>query len=301
MTDFNAYNSRVSDYSIKRHGNLSVDLQYLGMHWVGDLMVEANVDVEDAKGELILELVEAGKRFTATIDLASGRAVLGAGGLAGFAPAADTALKHPGTYRVAFSNVDDQLRLWVDGTLVEFDATTEYSADEVWGSRQEIIPRTSESDPGDLAPAAIGARGAKLVVSRLQLWRDIYYAADSYREPRRDNIISDFTRPFSPELFEMPRNPSLWERFRERNHVEFPLTGDQFFVMGDNSPASSDARLWLSGDSRTGGQPGGSYLERQLLIGKALCVYWPHSWNRIPGTPIPFPLFPNVEDMRIVR
>ena len=49
------------------------------------------------------------------------------------------------------------------------------------------------------------------------------------------------------------------------------------------------------------GRPGGAYLERDLLIGKALCVYWPHSWNRVPGTPIPFPLFPNVEDMRIVR
>ena len=71
--------------------------------------------------------------------------------------------------------------------------------------------------------------------------------------------------------------------------------------MGDNSAESSDARLWRNRDPRTGGQPGGAYLERRLLIGKALCVYWPHSWNRIPGTPIPFPLFPNVEDMRLVR
>ena len=47
--------------------------------------------------------------------------------------------------------------------------------------------------------------------------------------------------------------------------------------------------------------PGGAYMDRRLLIGKALCVYWPHSWNRIPGTPIPFPLFPNFADMRLVR
>ena len=99
----------------------------------------------------------------------------------------------------------------------------------------------------------------------------------------------------------MPGDPSLWDLFSERHHVDFPLSEDQFFVMGDNSPESSDARLWLGGDPRTGGKPGGAYLERRLLIGKALCVYWPHSWNRIPGTPIPFPLFPNVEDMRLVR
>ena len=43
---------------------------------------------------------------------------------------------------------------------------------------------------------------------------------------------------------------------------------------------------------------GGPYLHRCLLIGKALSVYWPHSWDQIPGTPIPFPLFPNIADMR---
>ena len=80
--------------------------------------------------------------------------------------------------------------------------------------------------------------------------------------------------------------------------MEFPLGKDQFFVMGDNSAESSDARLWGRDHP---GQVRGQYLERRLLIGKALTVYWPHSWNRIPGTPIPFPLFPNFQDMRLVR
>ncbi len=142
-------------------------------------MVEANVDVEEARGELILELVEAGKQFHGDDRPGERPGRARRRRLGRICAGGGTALKHAGTYRVAFSNVDDQLRLWVDGTLVEFDATTEYGADEVWGSRQEIIPQTSESDPGDLAPAAIGARGAKLVVTRLQLWRDIYYVADS--------------------------------------------------------------------------------------------------------------------------
>ena len=93
--------------------------------------------------------------------------------------------------------------------------------------------------------------------------------------------------------------PSTWRLFDERRKVEFPLGKDQFFVMGDNSAESADARIWRDGNR--GGRPGGAYLERQLLIGKALCVYWPHSWNRIPGTPIPFPMFPNFADMRLVR
>ena len=113
-------------------------------------------------------------------------------------------------------------------------------------------------------------------------------------------MISDFDRIDGSVLARLPYDPSLWDIFYDRRHVDFPLADDQFFVMGDNSAASSDARLWR-GDFGRGGKPGGDYLERRLLIGKALCVYWPHSWNRIPGTPIPFPLFPNFADMRLVR
>ena len=90
----------------------------------------------------------------------------------------------------------------------------------------------------------------------------------------------------------------MWDRFGERQQANFTLNQDQLFVMGDNSAESSDARLWVNSDR---GRPGGPYLDRRLLIGKALCVYWPHSWNQIPGTPIPFPLFPNIADMRLVR
>jgi signal peptidase I len=302
VTDFNAYNTRVSDYNIAEHRDLAVERRRMGIHWVGDLMVEADVNVEEAKGELILDLVEAGKHFTATIDLATGKATLGAEGEASFAPTAETPLSKAGRYHVGFSNFDDELLLWINNSPVDFDGSTAYDAAKVFGARADIIPQTSDTNPGDLAPVGIGARGAKLTVDRLQVWRDIYYVADDWKRARPGEPVTDFDHPLDDALLELPTDPSIWERFRERHQVDFPLGEDQFFVMGDNSPESSDARLWLSGgDPLAGGRPGGAYLERQLLIGKALCVYWPHSWNRIPGTPIPFPLFPNFEDMRIVR
>ncbi len=43
---------------------------------------------------------------------------------------------------------------------------------------------------------------------------------------------------------------------------------DQFFVLGDNSAQSSDGRLWK----------GEYWVDRELLIGKALFIYWPHGW-----------------------
>jgi signal peptidase I len=75
-------------------------------------------------------------------------------------------------------------------------------------------------------------------------------------------------------------------------YVDFELKADQFFVLGDNSSRSKDARLWA-----------GNYwwVPRDLLIGKALFIYWPHSWDRLPFVDIPCPYFPNFSRMRLVR
>jgi signal peptidase I len=306
ITDANPYNGR-EDVQHLHHPlrlrtvtspqSLEIDHSRQGLHWVGDLIVEADVEVEGAEGELLLDLVEGGRHFGCAIDLKSGEATLSAQGANNFAPTAATSLKGSGEYRVTFANVDDQLLLWIDGELVSFDGGTTYDANAVFGNRRDLVPQTSDEDPGDLAPAGIGSRGAKLAVSRLKLWRDIYYIAVKADE---NSLISDFDDLDIKSIEALAHDPARWDSFRRRRHKDFPLAHDQFFVMGDNSAESSDARLWC-GDSGTGGKPGGEYLERRLLIGKALCVYWPHSWNRIPGTPIPFPLFPNFEDMRLVR
>ena len=248
---------------------------------------------------MLLDLVEAGRHFTCRVDLATGEAKLSAENAPDFAPKAKTSLTGTGTHRVGFSNFDDQLLLWVDGKVVDFDGGTAYDANRVFGDRQNMRPQTSDKDLGDLAPAGIGARGAKLAVSRLQVWRDIYYIADDYERMRGGEPVTDFRHnPFDQRLLDLPKDPSMWDRFGERQQADFALNQDQLFVMGDNSAESSDARLWVNSDR---GKPGGPYLDRRLLIGKALCVYWPHSWNQIPGTPIPFPLFPNIADMRLVR
>jgi signal peptidase I len=299
IMDFNAYNTRVTRQAAIENqlGNkpaLDPGHYRHGLHWVGDLMIEADVQVESAQGELLLNLVEGGKHFTCRIDLATGRATLGVEGHADFAPSAPTPVSEPGKYQVLFGNVDDQLLLWIDGDLIQFDGPTTYDADAVFGGRERIVPRTSPADADDLAPAGIGARGAKLAVSRLAVWRDIYYIAAHWKESAQP--ITDLY-PAALRL-DLARRPEVWEEFSHRRAVEFRLGADQFFVMGDNSPESSDARLWLAEDGRPG-KPGGAYLEREMLIGKAVCVYWPHAWYTIPGTRIP--IWPNFRDMRLVR
>ncbi|HVT27760.1 MAG TPA: hypothetical protein VHE81_07065, partial [Lacipirellulaceae bacterium] len=298
IMDANPYDGRV-DRNRMIDTSLQVDPLKQGLHWVGDLMMEANVHIESNSGVLLFDLVEGGKHFTCRINVADGEAQLSADDDASFAPKAKTSIVGPGKYVVAFSNFDDQLLLWVDGNVISFDGDTAYNVDKVFGSRENIIPQTSDKDLGDFAPVGIGARGAKISVNRLRVWRDIYYIADDYQRMQAFEPVTDYNHsPFNREVLDLATDPATWNLFRNRHKAYFTLNDRQLFPMGDNSAESSDARLWVNSER---GKPGGPYLDRRLLIGKALCVYWPHSWNRIPGTPIPFPLFPNVADMRLVR
>jgi signal peptidase I len=275
ISDFVAYNTGREQYE-------PPGAESLGMHWVGDLAVECTLDSHGDAGQVVFELVKGGRQFRCRIDLASGRAAFSISGpdTAAFRPTAATALSGRGSHRVMFSNAEDQLLLWVDGSLVMFDAPTSYDS-RVLGDQ---FPQAADL----LSPAGIASQGADVTVSHLKLLRDNYYIAEKY--PGRDRQpITDYT-DLSPDL----ADPLTWDRFRDVNQVEFPLGPDQFFVLGDNSAQSKDGRLWGSDHW---------WVSRDLLIGKALFIYWPHSWDKVTilGKDIPFPFFPNFRKMGFVR
>ncbi len=307
IRDFNAYNAQLERRQVRAAG-WKLPEKSLGMHWVGDLAIRCEVDIEKPEGELLLDLVEAGKHFACKIDLTSGQATLTIDGFESFAPVATTSIVKSGNYELLFANVDDQLLLWVDDQLIDF-GDTRYDPEQIFGDREKMIPQTSEEEPGDLAPVGIGARGASLTVERLEVMRDIYYVATSWRDGpsfndyspvRQATMLADGTRmPALQNEKQLFSDPAAWPRLLDRQKRNFDIKKDQFFVMGDNSPASLDCRLWMSNGS-TSGIPGGPYLDRRLLTGKAVCVFWPHSWGSIPGIQ-QLPGFPNFGDMRIVR
>jgi signal peptidase I len=324
ITDFNPYNVSIERSQIwppsNPRGPLQIEPSMLGMEWVGDLAVKADIEIHEAQGELLLDLVEAGVHFTARIELVTGKVTLEIDGQEDFTATAQTPITGAGDYQIQFANVDDQLLLWVDGDLVDFGTDAQYDADKVFGGRENAIPKTSGDDPGDLSPAGIGARGANLTVNRLQVLRDIYYLAvrDTDRPVgyRFSNTIGtyfiDYERPDFPATLEdgtqidalsserqLFRDPDTWSRFKTRQKRQFPIEDDQYFVMGDNSPQSLDARLWKS-SPRSNGVPGGAYLNKQLMTGEAIYVFWPHSWGHFPFIK-QLPGFPNVWDMRLVR
>ncbi len=94
-----------------------------------------------------------------------------------------------------------------------------------------LLPTNSDEPPAPWVErlARIGAKGANLTVSSLRLYRDVYYT---------------------------PKNGA--------DSKTFPLTGDEYFVLGDNSPVSVDSRCWNS--------PG---VPEKSLIGKPFVVHLP--------------------------
>lgn len=316
ITDQTAFNTEISRSEANYMGAVQSTWNDGGLHWVGDLMVEAEVEVESDAGELVLEVVEAGVHLQCVFDLATGSAKLqavpfeGASPLPGFAAKADLPLQGAGSYDLRLANFDDELLVWVNGNPLDFGGKNAYARAEIFGSSEPPQPQTSANDEGDLAPAGIAVRNAKATINRLQVWRDLYYIATNQVYQResaqqRVGLLSDY-EPETIQLMqqlqpgELMGDPQNWSLLARRRAVMFALTPDQLFVMGDNSASSSDCRLWYDGNATTG-RPGGAYLDRSMLIGKATFVYWPHSWYYLPFRIFRIPAVPNFADMRLIR
>ena len=187
---------------------------------------------------------------------------------------ASTAVRGRGSWRLLFANVDDELSLFVDGRPVECSGATTWTRPMPEGpTAVAAVPVAPGDDAAsDLAPVGVRVANADVRVEGLRILRDIYYIGAV--DVDRSNMVI------------------------EEDVLEFPLGADEFFMLGDNSAASKDSRLWLTGH----------HVHRRLLIGRALAVWWPHmvpaSWSvplRFRGQDLRLPCWPNFGRMRFVR
>lgn len=106
-----------------------------------------------------------------------------------------------------------------------------------------------------------------LHLTHIALYRDIHYLSDDLADPRYNTL-----------------------RATESDPME--LRDDEFFACGDNSPASSDSRLWKTeGLGNNGKSYPAGVVPRDYLVGKAFFVHWPGGY-RLKEEPIrwiPFP------------
>jgi signal peptidase I len=229
----------------------------LPRNWVGDLILECEVAVDQPEGQLVLELSKGVDRFQARWDLASGQCSLVrlTDGKETALESKPTALKKKGTYKLRFANVDERLTVWVDGSLPFGDGV--------------IYPPPSRRGPfrNDLEPASIGAKGSPLSVRHLKLWRDTYYTV-SVNPPADARPVQDILASGGSDAekerksHQLFSSPEQWDELRNLPSTTMYVQPDHYLCLGDNSPESSDGRSW-------------GMVPNRLLLGRALLVYWP--------------------------
>jgi signal peptidase I len=295
-----------------------------GMHWVGDLILEADIETSADSKSLLFEIVESGIRYQCEINLADGNAKLAivgdkpmsfsSDGKAYATVTGSTSVAAGARHSIRFTNADDQLQLWVDGDEIEFDNPTTFDHRDFLSADEDHAKYTS-AHPLDAAPIGIAVRGGSATTHRMKVDRDKYYIATTqsfdglfdYDIPKLIQVTGGrgaTTSAIQTSLL----NRERWDRFagwNARRTVSFNLDEDQFFPMGDNSPESKDARCWVDPPDRFGvpSSPDPhaydwadkNYVPRDLLVGKAIMVFWPHTWNE------PFPITPNFKRIGLIR
>ncbi len=162
---------------------------------------------------------------------------------------------------IEFWHADQTLSLYVRGERVAYaeynwtpahrlESTLGFGVSEAVSGKPEQAPVAT---PAAYQPPAlrIDFDGGSFDVARVSVARDLFYQPSGG---------SPFQIAFGATPERMPE-----------------LTPDQFFVCGDNSPASLDARLWDRVDPWIKAQvdPTIGVVNRDLLVGRAFFVYFP--------------------------
>lgn len=198
--------------------NQSIPRRVEATHTVGDLMLRCRLKAR-GRGELSFFATDGRERLIVKIDPATGlrrllhndREVRRRAGQA-------VLLKTPAL--VEFSIFDRQVCLAIDG-------------EPAWAA-YPYEPSNLPYQPSS-RPLAIGVRDLNVEISRLEVFRDVYYTAT----------------PVPVEAGHAPHPVGLGK--------------GAYFVLGDNSPISYDSRAWRRGPA----------VDQRLLVGRPFLVHFP--------------------------
>ncbi len=187
---------------------------------------------------------------------------------------------------ISFENVDYRLAVSVRGEEV-LSSSSDRRSPAYFGPNVKQLRR--QERPWPTSPPRIYAEGGNFDLTHLVVQRDVYYFSDQ----RRHSLPADATVDWAPRGgWASPKSPIL-------------LRGHEYFMLGDNTSASKDSRLWdavgehlkaRGEDFQLGTVP------RDQLIGKAFFVYWP-AGHRLDWLPFfnRFGIIPDVGRMRWIR
>jgi signal peptidase I len=173
--------------------------------WVPDLIVDCTAEFGTATDTVVLELTKAGDKFRAVFDNGVCRLIhipaVTADKLIVLAEK-PTPITSAGRYDLRLANVDSRLTVWVNGKVLDFGSAAEYASPD----RDNFRDTTTDLHE----PARIGATG-NVSISKVQLWRDVYYTCNEAGECQ---VQTYYIQP------------------------------GHYFCLGDNSASSADGRSW---------------------------------------------------------
>jgi signal peptidase I len=171
--------------------------------------------------------------------------------------------------RVEFSNVDYQVTLRINDKDIAQTTPQQYRPDV-----NALLQDFKLNRPRPYPEIEVTAANQTAELSHIGVWRDIYYINQ--------------------------QTPGQASAFWGTPNKIMNLGPDEYFVLGDNSLISGDARYWnvpieLPWDQLevlSGRVPG------RFMLGRAFFVYWPAGFrpaSKLPG------VIPNFGDMRFIR
>lgn len=252
----------------QRNGDSYNDDSYRGDQNVSDIKLEFFYQRTKGDGELKIAIDKLQHRFNIVIH--AGKATIFQNDKAVASAELSDDFANPSHIEV--ENADYRLSLRVNDHVI---ASVEYEPDtnrllEAFESRTKL-PKPH---------IQITAANQTSELTHVKLWRDIYYG----NRTARSHSGGDFQ----------------WA-----SPLQFPkrviqLGGDDFFVCGDNSPLSGDARTWGSSielpEEDLFTKPG--RVPRRFMLGKAFFVYWPSGYKPFKTAPA---IAPNFGDMRFIH
>jgi signal peptidase I len=278
VTDFESYNRPYGSPFNQPADDFS-DLVYIdvpdpapafdgaSINWVGDLMIEATLDMQALGGSFTLQLSEAERKYRCEFTFDGDKKLRLFQGTKQLAEIANP-VTAPRTVDVRFANFDDRLVVWIDDELVFGDGVPVAA----------LEPEENGPTKNDLEPAKLTFSKLRGEVRHLKLYRDIYYTQESRLGdeqpsvypigPEDEGAIAVWQKGLQQSMSRI-RNLTRNGQPNGRERI-FHIPDGHYMMCGDNSPRSFDGRGWgLT-----------SFVPRRCVLGKALVVYYP--LNKLP-------------------
>jgi len=209
---------------------------YGGDHKVGDLKIELKINVEKF-GSMRVECGNTLRRAIWNIPTRNDADGQDKEGKTHFVQKQTAALS-PGMHTITL--------MYVDGTVI-----AKLDNNEIEKRLLDVEPVALNAAMNAESIARISFTGVKGKIEALNLYRDLFYTG----------MLSGGQSPSD-------RAREQGHRYDENGNLVMKVPDGEYLMMGDNSPSSSDGRVW-------------GFVPRERLMGRAWVVGWPLSRKKV--------------------